>query len=353
LLLLLLLAPALAGKKFLPPREEIYSSLWWKGGAFPYMEGQIFREKNDLDVVFMGASHTWGGIDTPYVQQLLSEQLGRPAIARTFCWGGTGDDILYLVARDLLENRRVRMLVVDDDDQESDRPHLLAPRLFRFGDDAAALDGLPVSCRAMYYFAAVEGMPHNWLSLLRTNLPADMSAPSYWQIHSHAPNVADNLGAVTAQIGFRSNPDAEPEPFSAYTPQTGVRPSDVCIYSADTKTHFSFSSSSLPPMQLHFAQKLSLLAREHGCKLVVLHIPIFDERRSAVIFEPALWPDALQNQVTVMGIPPATLFRGLTDGEIRKLYSDPLHFNENGQKYFTSLITPNLLKIYESPIQNP
>jgi hypothetical protein len=41
LLLILLLSPALA-EKFLPAREEIYSSVWWVWGDFPYMDGQIF-----------------------------------------------------------------------------------------------------------------------------------------------------------------------------------------------------------------------------------------------------------------------------------------------------------------------
>jgi hypothetical protein len=53
----------------------------------------------------------------------------------------------------------------------------------------------------------------------------------------------------------------------------------------------------------------------------------------------------------MIGIPPATLFTGLTDEEIRKLYSDPVHLNENGQIFFTTVMTPILLKLYES--KNP
>ena len=99
-------------------------------------------------------------------------------------------------------------------------------------------------------------------------------------------------------------------------------------------------------MQLHFAQKFAALAREHGCKLVVIHIPTFDERRATVIDEPTYWPDTLRENVTMIGIPGATLFRGLTDDEIRKLYSDPSHLNENGQDYFTDVMIPILLKVY-------
>jgi hypothetical protein len=106
-------------------------------------------------------------------------------------------------------------------------------------------------------------------------------------------------------------------------------------------------------MQLHFSQKLGVLAQAHGCKLVIIHIPMFDERHSPLISEPIFWPDILPGQVTMIGIPPATLFKGLTDDDIKKLFRNSEHLNANGQKYFTSLMTPALLKIYESEIQNP
>src|SRR5215469_2387895 len=110
LLLALLLAPALVGKKILPSREAIYSSIWWQNDDFPYMDGQIFRERGDMDIVFMGSSHIWAAFDAPYVQEQLWKKLDRPAIVRTFGWGGAGYDEIYFVAQDLLAHRRVRML---------------------------------------------------------------------------------------------------------------------------------------------------------------------------------------------------------------------------------------------------
>jgi hypothetical protein len=353
LLLLLLLAPALAGKKFLPPREETYSSIWWEYGDFPYMDSQIFREKGDMDIVFIGSSHIWAAFDTPAVQEQLGKELGRQAVVRTFGWGGPGFDELYFVAKDLLEHRRVRMLVIDDGFDKLDQPHVLASRMFRLGDDAETLKGLSPQIQAAYHFASVAGLPRNLVSLARTNLPADMNAPNYWESRSHAANFAAHLGTFKARSGFRENPTAEPEPFVEYAPQTGTSSSDVCIFSPGTKNNFGFAESGLPPTQLHFAQKFAALMQEYGCKLVVLHIPTFDERKSVFISEPVFWPGVLHTDVTMIGIPPATMFRGLTDDEIRELYSDSVHLNGNGQSYFSSLMTPALLKIYESPIQNP
>ena len=356
LLLALLLAPALVGKRLLPPRSQIYSSIWWASGDYPFFYHQIFQEKGDIDVLFIGASHIHTAFDTPYVQQQFGAALDRPAVARTFGWGWPGYDNLYFVTKDLLDHRQVRMIVFDDLYSSADRPHILAPRMFRFGDDAGALTGLPLSYQASYYFASVVGMPHNLLGLIRTNFAPNLrpNRPTYEEFHDLALNPVAQLGALTTRIGYSSDflsDYFDHGPFVEFTPHTGVQPSDVSIYSPETATNFVFSQQPLPPMQLHFAQKFAALAHDHGCKLVLIHIPFFDERHSTVISEPTFWPDALRTNVTMIGIPPATLFRGLTDDEIRKLYGDPVHLNQNGQKYFTSLMTPVLLKIYEA--QNP
>src|SRR3977135_860041 len=103
LLLLLLLLPVVMRKSWLPPRQEIYSSLPWSVGAFPYLREQIFDEKEDIDLLFMGSSRIWWGIDTPQVQKALSEKLGRKAVVRTLGWDSPGFDPFYFIMQDLLE----------------------------------------------------------------------------------------------------------------------------------------------------------------------------------------------------------------------------------------------------------
>jgi hypothetical protein len=43
----------------------------------------------------------------------------------------------------------------------------------------------------------------------------------------------------------------------------------------------------------------------------------------------------------MLGIPTGRLFTGLLEANLELLYADPVHLNFNGQKYFTSLITPH------------
>src|SRR5580658_3012368 len=82
LLLLLLLAPWLAHKTFLPGREHTYSSESIRWEKFPWVQKFIYGETNDIDIAFIGSSHICDDIDTPYVQKKLDERLGRKTTVR-------------------------------------------------------------------------------------------------------------------------------------------------------------------------------------------------------------------------------------------------------------------------------
>ena len=176
LVLVLLLLPAILGKWGLPPAGQSYASIDWTDGPMPYIHQQIFEEKGDIDIAFIGSSRMLGGINTPYVQEKLSEKLGRPAVVRSICWLGSGFDSLYLNAKQLLEHRKVRMLVINDENNTYG-PIGLMPYWFRFGDDAGMLKGMPLEQKAWFYFASVAGMPRNLLCLLRPNIPARLVTP--------------------------------------------------------------------------------------------------------------------------------------------------------------------------------
>ncbi|MCE9608902.1 MAG: hypothetical protein K8R23_01615 [Chthoniobacter sp.] len=358
-MLAILLLPALASTAWLPPREQIYSSVPWMRGPYPYLHQQIFEEKADIDIAFAGSSFIWFGIDTPYVQQELSVKLGRQAVVRSINWPFPGFDALYFIAQDLLQNRKVRMLVIYDDYlgrdtpeyREQDAPHSMSPRLFRFADNSEVLAGMPIQSKAAYYFGAVLGMPRNLLSLCRTNLEADLSSANraYWENTYNASDPAKRLGSMYARLGFdadRYNPK-----FTEYTPHAAAQSSDACVFSPATKALFRFQGHPTPVSQLQFARKITKLAKKHGTKVVWLHLPVIGEMGSSVIEEREFWPDALHADLMMAGIPPARFFQGMTAEDARKLFFISNHLNQNGQKYFTPLITPTLLELYDAPFK--
>jgi hypothetical protein len=359
LVLVLMLLPLFFGKSALPPREQIYSAVPWRLGPYPYLHDQIFKEKGDIDIAFMGASTMYVGIDTPYVEKALSKDLGHTATVITAAWVRPGFDALYITAQDLLEHRKVHTIVFTDVAKNGSNPHDSSPNWFRLGDNAEALAPLPgerIPRRELalflprLYFASILGMPRNLLSLVRPNNPEYLFSPDRLGFLAEVPgsvdNPADRLGSERTEFGYRGSP------FVEYTPVSKATPSDACIYSATTANEFQFTNEPLSPLQLHFAEKFALLARKYGTHLIVLELPNTTDTSSPRIQFRGYWPDILHTDVAMIGIPPAKVFSGMTPTDITKLFYDPNHWNKNGQEYFAKLITPALLKEYETQSKN-
>jgi hypothetical protein len=354
LLLVVLLSPVLAGKKFLPPREQAYAVPGWGNGPYPWIRHQIFEETNDIDIVFMGSSHILHAVDTPYVQARLSQRLGRPAVVRTLAWGGAGYDALYGMAQELMAHRQVRMLVFYDENTPANRSSS-SVFWFRFGENARLLAGLPLGDKALFYFASVLGMPRNLLGLIRQNIPAPLvtTPPNYWEQHYQSANLVQLLGCTRSELGFNYDPHADSfTKFTPYTPQTKVSPADTEIYSPADPKHFVFGREPLPAWQVHFCREIADLARTHHTRLVMLHIPVLADAPDTTLAERAFWPDIFGRNFSLVGVVPARLFGGLTDEQLHWLFTNSAHFNENGMVYFTPLITPALLKLYETSATN-
>lgn len=351
LLLVMLLSPVLAGKRFLPPREQAYACIGWGYGPYPWIHNQIFEETNDIDIAFLGSSHIMKGINTAYVRDALSAKLGRPAVVRTIAWGGPGFDGLFLVAQDLLQHRHVHQLVFYDE-KISNLRNAAFTSLFRFGDNASSLDNLSLTDKGLFYCASIIGIPRDLLGLLRPNIPAEPSpsAPGYIKPRDETfANAPMHLGAVPTELGYNPHPlFSDYRPFVSSTPATnGIR---AAIYTVSKPSDaFEFSNQELSPWEIHFAGLFAKLSEKKGCELVMLHIPEMDQARAPAIRERAFWPIVTSTDLTLVGVPPQQMFQGLTDEEIEKLYSDKGHMNQNGMEFFTKLVTPALLQLYDAP----
>ena len=353
LLLVVLALPTVMGKNQLPSRAAGYAAQSCGCGPYPWIQNQLFQERDDIDLALVGSSHILHCLDARRVQAELSRKLGRPAVVRVIGWGGAGYDALYFITRDLLEHRRVRLLVFYNEGNDPGGPNEKSPAWFRWTDGAADLRGLPWSSQAYFYFAALVGMPRNLLALTRPDLPVNLhtATPDPWEEHYRSARLADTLGSTTSALGFDARPKADCDPtlpFTPYSPATAASPVDVCVYSPATVTNFEFSAAPLPGWQQHFARRLVSLARAHGTRLVLLHIPILEEARLPVIPERTFWRDQAGSDLSLLGVPPGKMFAGLSDEEIRRLYFNPGHLNQNGQAYFTSLVGPALIQLYEN-----
>jgi hypothetical protein len=321
LLVLILLSPILVGKSVLAPREVMYESAGLGDVYFSSLYKQIYTEKSDIDIAFVSSSRMECAINQAYVQDALSEKLGRPAVVRKLNWSWNGFDALYFVMQDLLKNRKVKMLVFCDLSLDADNfAHKQTSYWFRWADNSDSLQGLPFISKLSFYSSAIVGIPRNLVDILRHNppLPPPVKPERPW----HWSNIE-------------------------YNPVTATSPADVLVYSKDTRDAFEFSTKPLPELQAGFVRKIGELAERYHTRLVYLHVPIPTEQKDTKVKEPASWPDVADVSMPLVGIPPVVLFSGMSKDDVGNLYFDSIHFNQNGQRYFTRLVTPTIIQLFE------
>jgi len=326
LLLLLLTLPLVLSRFGLVSRPEVYAAVPTKNGPFTYFKHEIFSEKTDLDIVFLGSSLIWSGVDTPFVQQQLSSKLGKQANVITLGSNWRGEDLNYMVLRDLLNHRRVRMVVLTmpTSYQTVDAPHHQAFRWMFYGDEAVS--DLAPRQRLAIYGENVLGAPRQLLTLIRSN-------------RAETVEPVKDLGALKVAQGYMGQPFTRVQPVApSLSPKT-------LSYGPTSSNNFHFNNQPLSPYQMHFLKLTFELLKKHGVTPVVLHVPVWTERHSSTVDERMNWQQVFNTQAPVIGVPPTILFSGMTDAQIDQFYYDE-HLNVNGNEYFTRIITPSLLEVY-------
>ncbi|MDQ3666273.1 MAG: hypothetical protein M3410_06675 [Acidobacteriota bacterium] len=333
LLAFFLLLPAGLSRSGLVRRQDVYQRIPEKFGAFSYIGHQIFDESSEIDILFLGSSVLWWGIDTPHVQYQLTRQLGRPANVITFGSNWRGEDLNYILLSEVLQRRRVRMLVITMplSHQSTNLPHPQSFRWLPYGNNGAAWRGLPLRIRLALYGEQMLGAPRHLLGIIREDI--QQKTDFY-----HA--LVSLRGAYRLEGGYFGAPfvlqKTKPPEISARS----------MIYSPEAQRFFNFTQQPLSPYQMHFLRLTTELARRSDVPVAILNIPLSRQRRDAAVQERMHWAEVFGLEMPIIGVPPASLFRGMTDSEINRCFYDE-HMNLNGSDLLTRTVTPAILTVYE------
>ncbi len=334
LLILALLAAPVVFARLLPGVRVPLHRLTEHAGLFGLQESVHEDPLPDIDILFIGDSFLRFGVDAAYVEQELSQALGRPARVLTFGFQHRGEELYYLALRDLLAHHKRPQLVVIDMPTSFlnfDRPHPWDWEVISPGENPSFYDGLGWSYRLPLYAEQVLGMPRTLFNLL----------------HDRRSVVKPNEhGSVLRDEGF------EGAPFVAFAPAPPRIAPEQMIYSDTTKNRWRFENQQLLPYPESFDRKLVRLALEHHIPLAVLEVPIHSWMNSNEVIELTNWPAFFGAPIHMLGIPPTQLFAGLSDDDVKKLYWND-HLNSNGSRYFTKAITPALVQLYREASATP
>jgi hypothetical protein len=301
-------------------------------GAFSFVKNEIYDNTEPIDLLFVGSSVTFGAIDAPQVERALSDKIGRPARVMTFGHYFNSLDIVYQQVRDLVARKKVRMIFLSIPRLPyPEGPSPIAYRFMRYNDAPEVFEALPVQSRLSVYACSVLRSPRDVLTLIRPNFVKNPSP------------FAKNLGADKADWGA----GRDPLKFVRFAPAAPTFRSEDMIYSPETADRFIFSGEDIPEHQKIYLKMLVELLRREKIPFAMINIPQNTERLSPKIIERRNWSEDFGTEIPIIGVPPAALFSGLSEKDIELMFYDEMHFNTNGNEFYTKTILPAVLEIYE------
>ncbi len=331
LLILILLLPVFITLSGKIDRRDSYDIMSEEHGAYSFIASEIFDNKDDIDILFIGSSIQWNAIDTPQVQRALSASLGRPARVVSFGFNFNGIDVPYVMLRDALERKRIRLVIFSVPRLPfNDGPNATAFKFSRYNEYSDASAALPLKYKAASYAAGILRSPRDLLTLLRKN-------------KTGVSKFAADLGANKERMGMGRNP----QKFVSFAPKTPTFSANELILSSDTKGFFEFTNDLLPQYQEIYLSQLVSLLRNKGVPLAIINVPQYNERSNLKVSERFDWATKFDENIPLIGISPAQLFEGLTPDEVERLHCDPYHFNANGNTYFTQAVLPAIIQVYD------
>jgi hypothetical protein len=171
-------------------QTEAYARLGW-------IYERVHFDQTPTDVVFVGTSHTMNGVDAASVEQVMAADGvrapdGRCLTATNLAIPNYGRSMAWLIARELLDNRKARMVVLETFENESRKPH----PLFVYVANVKDVLGAPLLIN-LNYFIDIARLPLRQTSLAFKSLfPGQFGLKSHFDPADYDGSTVDNTRVV-------------------------------------------------------------------------------------------------------------------------------------------------------------
>jgi hypothetical protein len=322
--------------------EMIYKGVPLSYGNY-YTIGHEVAKGQDIDVLILGASDGWTGIDPDTLAKGLSDSLGKPVRVLNFSTNWAGEERIAQILTDMKGRVRVKVVVGIENDALQISPHQLAKFWWR---GSSGTNGLSIRSQMQMHFMQVLGLPRQlWIRLfLRPDRQMTAVYKSYTaeMIGRHGFNGGGNGWlSHSAKDGTerRALPSQEP-------PQPTLDPATF-VFSGESDTQFSIKPNLYSPLQTYFFRQVNAIVKAQGGTYITIALPTHfrDNALQSVMIRPM--SDGKPREWPVLGISQSALFPGYTFDEMKNFYSNESHFNKIGARAFTRAILPAIKAIYE------
>jgi hypothetical protein len=175
-------------------RSESFARLGW-------IYERVHFDPTPIDIAFIGTSHTLNGIDAAEVAHLIERNANSAATgtdsvnATNLAIPGYGRNLHWLIARELLENRKVGLLVIEVFENETRKAH----PLFIYPAEVSDVLDAPLLIN-LNFFHDIVRLPFRQLSLFfKSLMPEQFGLKSTFDAAHYDGPTVDNTRVV--QVG--------------------------------------------------------------------------------------------------------------------------------------------------------
>lgn len=287
---------------------------------------RIHNDATPIDIVFVGSSHTVFGVDSAEIERNARRIGGQDVHVVNFALEHFGRNIPWLMAREAMETRRVRLLVVELNEDELRALHPAFASLADPGDLLMA----PLFINLSYSSDLAKLPLRQILLFLRTVLPRVFgAAPDFSQVQYRGAHWDDTWA----------------EEGSAVAPIYPIRPRNTSPSAAEMQSErahweqLNGSKFNLPPplswlelrANFQYMDRIAVLARQRGVTLRFLYLPTYQAQSRPTQF-------AVYEKLGPIWYPPPEL---LAD---RGLWLDVNHLNYFGAHALAAWLATQIAK---------
>ena len=335
----LLLIPLICHLFKFPERELAYKSFSPQLGPTQVLYREIFQEKEVVDILVLGSSLMMCAIDPVLLSETISPKGTKSLNILNLSTNWRSEDINFVILNDLVKRRSVKTLIwspISPDFSNNEGPHELGFQFWNHGENFEITRSLPVKYQLNYFTGSILNFPRSiYLSLTR----GDKRSKPFFDIPQKY-----NFGPKGA---LHQTQNYFFEPWEKIEKKIPIIDIQSSIYSSQSHGNFKFSEKSVSDFQRIMISKLGDICAENGISTICLSLPNFRNHLSQNVLLHENWSKVLNTENIMVGISPKSLYKNLSEEEIRMFYFDSGHMNLNGQRYYTKAIAPVIKFLHE------
>lgn len=301
--------PILAGIVilFLIPVDKNFRYHFVKGecaNKASWIYNRIFKQKENIDIAFTGASQTSCAIIDEFLENELTKLTGNPVNVANFGYCRRGRDIQYVMLKDMFQQKKPKILVIEVAEDEPKKSHPVFPYLADSNDLWSSF----VFFNQRYFLNVWKGVVVRFEYL------------KYWlfQDESLIRNQNSNGYGYLPSVQI-----AEPEI---------LKQNEIDWLNRLSKTKSDFVRNIELNYSKYYVEKIVKLARKNNCKVLFLYLP-----ESGSNIKTPLLTDYYETYGKLIILPDSIVTKPSN-------WKDATHFNDSGamevSKFLNIILLP-------------